>query len=387
MKILYYDCFAGISGDMNLSALVDIIGEEQWICEIFEELFKGKIKLSFSNEVRKGMRGKGFNVEEKAMDLKFRYLSDFVELLDRMCISEAVKLKSRRIFEKIAEVESKIHGTSINEIHFHEVGGVDTFVDVVGGLLAIERLKVDKIFSSAIEVGSGFVEFSHGKYPIPAPATAELLKGIPTTQKTSGEATTPTGAAIISSVVESFSYPQQFKVEKIGYGAGGREEGEIPNILRVMYGEIEEKNFILDKNVVIETNLDDMKPETMEYVIEKLFDYGALDVYISPIIMKKSRPAFKINVLCDEENSTKLEEILLKETTTFGIRKYNVEKIMLEREEREVNTSLGKVTVKAGIYKGKKIKEKFEYEDLKRIAFEKGLSINEVMLILSKEIN
>jgi uncharacterized protein (TIGR00299 family) protein len=383
MKAIYYDCFAGISGDMNLSALIDINGDGMWLNEIIREIFNDEVEIEFHEIVKKGIRAKKLHINEKKEQRVYRHLSDFFNLLEKTKLSSKVKNLARKIFTDIAEAEAKIHNLSVNEIHFHEIGGIDTFIDVVGGVLALERLGVEKVFSSSVEIGSGVIEISHGKFSVPAPATAELLKGVPVKQLAFGEATTPTGAAIIKNVVDMFEFPQNFSIEKIGYGAGERET-EIPNVLRVFYGEIKKDYLLREKNVIIETNLDDMEPEKVDIVIDKLFEAGALDVYISQVIMKKSRPAFKITVLCDEDKTEKIEEILFRDTTTFGLRKFPVEKVKLKRKEEIIETSLGKIRVKTGILGEKEIKKKFEYEDLKRIAIEKKLTIFEILNELKK---
>ncbi|MEJ5284398.1 MAG: nickel pincer cofactor biosynthesis protein LarC [Brevinematia bacterium] len=384
MKVLYYDCFAGISGDMHLSALVDLYGSDEEIKELIHNIFSGEVEIEFKNVNKKGINSKKLIVIEKNKPKDYRHLHDIENLIQSSNLSDFVKKKSLKILNTIATAEAKVHDIPIERVHFHEIGAVDTIIDVVGGVFLIERLKVDKIFSSNIEVGSGTIKIEHGIFPVPAPATAEILKDIPLTQKVSGEATTPTGAAIIKTFVDEFKFPEKLKINKIGYGAGERE-AEIPNVLRVFIGELDGE--LSEEESLIEVNIDDTTPEKMEYIMDKLFENGALDVFFTPIIMKKSRPAFLLSVLCKKENELKIEEIFFEETTTFGLRKTNVLKKMLERKIEQVDTPLGKIRVKKGYYKGKLIKQKFEYEDIKKICKEKGLSFDEVIKILSTHCN
>ncbi|MGC8765358.1 MAG: nickel pincer cofactor biosynthesis protein LarC [Brevinematia bacterium] len=381
MKILYYDCFAGISGDMNLSALVDLAGNEKELQDLISEIFNDNVLIEFQNVDKNGVSCKKLNIIEKKHAEKHLHLHEIKEIIESANISTYVKEKSLEILQKIAFAEAKIHNTSPDKIHFHEIGAVDTIIDIVGGIFALEKLKVDKVYSSTIETGYGFIEIAHGKFPIPAPATAEILKGFPIKQTIKGEATTPTGAAIITSIATGFGLPENFMIEKIGYGAGERE-AEIPNCLRVFYGNISEKSTIEEDGLLIEVNLDDMTPERIDFIMEKLFMAGALDVFITPIIMKKSRPAFTLSVLCETGKEEALEKIIFEETTTFGLRKIPVRKNMLKRKTEVINTPLGKVRVKTGYFGGREIKRKLEYEDVKRIATEKNLTFEEALKII-----
>lgn len=380
MKVLYYDCFAGISGDMNLSALIDLYSSDEEIKELIHNIFSGEVEIEFKNVNKKGINSKKLIVIEKNKPKDYRHLHDIENLIQTSKLSDFVKKKSLEILNTIATAEAKVHNIRVEKVHFHEIGAVDTIIDVVGAAFIIEKLKIDKIFSSSIEVGSGTIEIEHGIFPVPAPATAEILKNIPLTQKVSGEATTPTGAAIIKTFVNEFKFPEKLRIHKVGYGAGERD-GEIPNVLRVFLGELEGE--ITEEETLIEVNIDDTTPEKMEYIMDKLFENGALDVFLTPIIMKKSRPAFLLSVLCKKENESKIEEIIFEESTTFGLRKTNVLKKMLERELVECDTPFGKIRMKKGYYKGKLIKQKFEYEDIKKICKEKGLFFDEVIKILS----
>jgi hypothetical protein len=292
---------------------------------------------------------------------------------------------------KIAAAEAKIHGHSIDEVHFHEVGAIDSIVDVVGAAICFEVLKVDRIISSPVQVGGGFVKCAHGMLPVPAPATAEILTGIPIR---SGlvpfETTTPTGAAILAATAGRFADRVDFTPLKIGYGIGQRDT-DVPNVLRVFLGEMDDEKQELDVELkeacLMECNIDDMNPELYEGIVERLFEKGALDVYLTPIIMKKSRPAVKISILCDAEHRKGVEEVLWLHTSTFGMRVNKIEKLILRRDVTTVKTKYGILPVKNAYLRGKRIKWKLEYEDAKRLAMEKGVSIKAIYdSLLSEDV-
>jgi uncharacterized protein (TIGR00299 family) protein len=424
MKILYYDCFSGISGDMNLGALLDLGIDEKYLIEELSRLNLRGYEVKVYRDSRKGIEGTkvdvilqehhhedGHSHEHKESNHshgthmhnheEHRNLKDIEIIIDSSDLSFKVKELSKKIFMKVAEAEAKVHGKPLYEVHFHEVGAVDSIVDIVGAAICINRLNVDKIMSSSIELGGGFVKCAHGIIPVPAPATVEILKGIPVKLgAVPFETTTPTGAAILAATVNEFKDDKNFIINKIGYGIGNRDT-EIPNVLRVMLVEETEKPIIHRNKVdqvhnaqcdneisqqVIECNIDDMNPELYESIIDKLFSEGALDVYLTPIIMKKGRPSIKISVLCEENKAEKMKEVLFRQTTTFGVRSFKVNKTMLERKFTKVNTSYGEVTVKEAYYKGEKIKSKFEYEECKKIADNASVSIIEVYEKLRDEI-
>ncbi len=283
----------------------------------------------------------------------------------------------------LAKAEAKVHRTEISEIHFHEVGAVDAIVDIVGSVAGLELLGIDRIYASAINTGQGYVMAAHGKLPVPAPATAELLKNVPIySSGTEKELTTPTGAAIITTLSSYFGPKPLMRVQKIGYGAGTYEI-EIPNLLRIDVGEIEQN---LGKIKVVETNIDDMNPQFYEYIMENLFENGALDVYFTPIQMKKNRPATKISVIVSEDHLFKVKEILLKETTTLGIRIFDTQREIVERKIEEIDTQFGKIKVKIGILDGKVVNVAPEYEECKKIAKENGVPIKNIYQMLYAEL-
>lgn len=313
-----------------------------------------------------------------------RNLMDIENIINLSELNDNVKKLSLDMFMKVAEAEAKVHGKDLYEVHFHEVGAIDSIVDMVGAAICLDYLNVDKIISSPVQVGGGFVKCAHGLMPVPAPATVEILKAIPiNTGIVPFETTTPTGAAILAANVKEFTPKIDFTITKVAYGIGHRDL-EIPNVLRVYLGE-EETAQKIEEQYILETNIDDMNPEFYEYVEEKLFQIGALDVFKTPIFMKKGRPGVKLSVLITEKIEQDVLEVIFKETTSIGVRKYKVEKIMLSREFSEVKTQYGDITIKKSYYKGKLVKYKPEYEECKNIAKEKDITLDSVYKEVYKE--
>lgn len=314
-----------------------------------------------------------------------RAFTDIARIIESSPLSPGVKEKSLEIFGVLAKAEAKIHGVPVDRVEFHEIGAVDSIVDIVGAAICLEYLRPGRILCSTVELGGGWVKTAHGLLPVPAPATAEILSGVPVKSGAAEhEMTTPTGAAILAACADSFTDDKSFTIKKIGYGVGHRGM-EIPNLLRVFLAEAGGR---AEGAVacVLECNLDDMSPELYGYVSELLFAAGAADVWFTPIVMKKSRPAVTLSVLCAAEAEPRLEELMLRETTTFGLRKLSVGKTTLEREICTVRTSLGELRVKSAFMYGKRIKTKPEYEDCRRIAEEKGMTLREVYDTVMKEI-
>lgn len=284
-----------------------------------------------------------------------------------------------KIFMQVALAEAKVHGKPLEEVHFHEVGAVDSIVDIVGAAICLDYLKVDKILASPVQVGGGFVRCAHGLIPVPAPATVEILKGIPVKAGlVPFETTTPTGAAILAAVVDEFTDKTDFVMEAVGYGLGNRDL-EIPNVLRVYLGRMEDKKESASPGpILLETNIDDMNPELYGYVEEQLFARGASDVFKTPIIMKKGRPAVKLSVLVGPKREKDVLEVIFKETTSLGVRKFPVGKAMLERSFVKHSTRYGEVTIKNSYFEGKLVKYKPEYEDCKRLALANSVPISKI---------
>lgn len=313
-----------------------------------------------------------------------RNLKDIEKIINSNDLSDKVKKLSIDMFMKVAEAEAKVHGKPLYEVYFHEVGAIDSIVDMVGAAICLDYLKVDKIIASPVQVGGGFVKCAHGLMPVPAPATVEILKNIPINAGiVQFETTTPTGAAILATNVEEFTQMVDFSIKKIAYGIGHREL-EIPNVLRVYLGEKESSEKVRE-HYILETNIDDMNPELYGYVEEKLFEAGALDVFKTPIFMKKGRPGIKLSVLTNEKVEKDALDVIFEETTSIGVRKYKVEKIMLNRDFSKVKTEYGDITIKKSYYKGKLVKYKPEYEECKTIAKEKNISINKVYKAFYKQ--
>ncbi|MDD5167410.1 MAG: nickel pincer cofactor biosynthesis protein LarC [Syntrophales bacterium] len=389
MKILYYDCFAGISGDMNLGAMIDLGVDRDVLLTELSKLHVGPYEIRICEDKRKGITGTRVEVavnhasSHHGSHHEARTFRDIVAMIRESDLSDNVKNMSLDIFTRIAEAEGKIHGHPASDVHFHEVGAIDSIVDIVGAAICLEYLKADRIIASPVQVGGGFVKCAHGILPVPAPATVEILRGIPIK---SGlipfETTTPTGAAILAATVQSFTETVNFTPERIGYGIGHRDT-EIPNVLRVFLGTMEDKTLPdadaeTAEAVMIECNIDDMSPELYDVIMELLFAEGAHDVFFTPIIMKKSRPATKISILCDIDQKKAIEEILWRHSSTFGVRSHRVGKAMLKREIVKVETRYGRVSVKKGYLGGRMIKSKPEYEDCKKLAKRKGLSMKEI---------
>ncbi|PJI06529.1 MULTISPECIES: nickel pincer cofactor biosynthesis protein LarC [Clostridium] len=399
MKVLYYDCFCGISGDMNLAALIDIGVPKEYLIEELSKLnLNSEYGIKIESSMKLGITGTRVDVTLKnnvhehdheehhhhSHEHHHRNLKNIEEIINSSDLSDKVKKISLDIFMKVAEAEAKVHGKDLYEVHFHEVGAIDSIVDIVGAAICLDYLKVDKIIASPVQVGGGFVNCAHGIMPVPAPATAEILKNIPmNTGIVQFETTTPTGAAILAANAKEFTKNIDFKVQKIAYGIG-HIDLEIPNVLRVYLGE-KESNRKNEEQYILETNIDDMNPELYGYVEEKLFEAGALDVLKIPVYMKKGRPGIKLSVLINPEKEEDILNIIFKETTSLGVRKLKVEKIMLDREFSKVKTEYGDITVKKAYYKGKLLKYKPEYEECKTIAEEKNVTIDKIYKAVYKQ--
>jgi len=390
LLVLYYDCFAGISGDMNLGAMLDLGVDSKYLLKELGKLPIDYYKIKISRGKRGGITGTKFDVlvptQKKAAthsDLKERTYRDVTKLIRQSKLSANVQNISLDIFTRLAQAEGKIHGHNIEDVHFHELGAIDSIIDIVGAAVCLDYLKVGKIISSPLQLGSGITHCTHGTLPVPAPATAEILKGIPVkTGLVPFEATTPTGAAIIAATASVFTDKIDFTPEKIGYGLGSKESS-VPNVLRLFLGKLSTasvNSFDTETGdaVVIECNIDDMNPELYDNLMELLFSAGAHDVFFTPIIMKKSRPAVTVSVLCDLSQQPAMEKILWLNSSTFGLRSYKVTKSMLPRKMVKVKTGYGVVNLKCGYLNGRIIKSKPEYEDCKRLAREKGVSALDV---------
>lgn len=404
MKILYYECKTGISGDMNLGALIDLGVDENYLKEALKKLeIDEEFELVVKKSNKMGITGTKVDVilkhhqhldhdnhshdtdnsshknSHEHSHVHERNYAMIKNLIEESDFNDNIKNLSIEMFRRIAEAEGKVHGKPIESVHFHEVGATDSIVDIVGAAICLDYLDVEKILSSPIELGGGFINCAHGKIPVPAPATIEILKNVPVkTGLVNSETTTPTGAAILKSTVNRYTEELDFIVEKIGYGLGTKDF-EVPNVLRVYLGELNDDEVEEEQQVMIETNIDDMNCELYPYIEEKLLKEGALDVYKTPIVMKKGRPAVKLSVLAFEKDIDELQKIIFEESTTAGIRWYPVRKVMLNRSFEKVNTKYGDIRMKNFYYNNKIIKSKPEFEDCKRLALKFSVSINEVI--------
>jgi uncharacterized protein (TIGR00299 family) protein len=381
-KILYYDCFAGISGDMNLGALVDLGVDPEFLKKELGKLNVDGFRLEVGRDIRKGISGTKVNVViDNPENEKHRHLRHIVELINHSALSEHIKSKSLAIFDLIAEAEAKVHDISKEKVHFHEVGALDSIADIVGAAICQEYLKVDEIHASPVQLGGGFVKCAHGTMPVPAPATAEIVSDIPVrTGLVDFEATTPTGAAILAATVVCFTSKMDFTITKTGYGIGNRD-GEIPNVLRVYLAESASQkvqDVQVEEAVMLECNMDDMNPEWYSHVTSLLFEAGASDVFMTPIIMKKSRPGHMLSVLCSSDLAPTIKEILFTETSSIGLREYRVQKNMLRREIVVVNTRFGEVQIKRSYFGGRMVNEKPEFEQCRQLARDHGVSLEEI---------
>ena len=381
LRAAYFDCYSGISGDMILGAMVDLGVDIKEIRKALKKIDLKGYNLHSKKIQRNGLASTQITVETKKFKKQHspphRSYSDIRKLISQSKLTSTVKSNSIEIFKRIAKVEAQIHNTTIQKIHFHEIGGIDSIVDIVGGVWAIESLNLDTIISSPLNVGEGFIDCAHGRLPVPAPATLKLLKGIPVfSNGVKAELTTPTGAAMIGFYAEKFESIPTMTITNEGYGAGSRVIPSLPNLLRVLVGNITIGK--INKLVMIETNIDDMNPEIFETVMESLFSAGALDVYFSAIIMKKNRPATKISVLAECGSREKLSKILLTETSSFGVRFYSVDRLILDREIKKLKTPYGLIKIKLGKLDGKIVQAAPEFEDCKKVARAKKLPAKKI---------
>ena len=389
-KILYYDCFAGISGDMNLGALVDLGVPVEYLESELEKLAIEGFRLEVQRELRKGISGtKVTVVVDHPENEKHRHLHHIEDLISKSTLSESVKSKALEIFMKVAEAEAKVHDIDIQKVHFHEVGALDSIADIVGAAICQEYLEVDEIQSSAVQLGGGMVKCAHGLMPVPAPATAEILASIPVRSGlVQYEATTPTGAAILAATVDSFIEVMDLNIQKTGYGIGQRD-GEIPNVLRVYLAEgsgSEKGDIETEEAIMLACNLDDMNPENYTHVMDLLFEAGAADVFIVPTVMKKSRPGHMLQVLCNPEHVEQLKGILFTETSSIGLREHHLKKSMLRREMVVVKTKYGEVEVKRSYWNERIVNEKPEFEQCRKLALEHGIALEEVQKEVIKKL-
>jgi hypothetical protein len=397
-KIAYFDCFSGASGDMIIGSLLDAGLDLEILKKELAGLDFHGYRLTAEKVTRSSITATKFNVvldEEEhehhhESSHQHRGLTEILNIINNGKIPDSVKTKSSEIFRKLGTVEAGIHGVPLEEVHFHELGAVDTIVDIVGTVFALETLNIERIYSSPLAVGSGMVKTAHGVLPVPAPATLQILAdaaapvvNAPPSDNPPGELLTPTGAVLITFLAAGFKQPN-LKVEKVGYGAGNKQFSTWPNVLRVWIGE-ENAGENDDGLVLLETNIDDMNPQIYGYLMEKLFVEKAADVWFTPIQMKKNRPAVMLSVLTPSSLETKLTEIIMKETSTLGIRSRPVSRHMAHREIIEFDTTLGRAKAKIKRFGDDIIAVSPEYDDCRRLALEHNVPLHEVSRIVEIE--
>ena len=378
LNIAYFDCFSGISGDMMLGALLDLGWEASELRKEAEKLKLSGWELEVKKVSKHGITGTQAKIRDE--ENKPKSFFKLLEIIENSDLEDKVKEKSRSILTRIGEAESRIHGIPLSEIHLHELGGVDTLIDVVGTVSGIERLGIERIYASRVHVGKGFIECAHAILPLPAPATLELLKDVPIYGgDVEGELATPTGAAIISSLASGFGRIPSMVTKKIGYGAG-ETDFPFPNLLRVFLGTAEEISgdaYIENAATVIEANIDDMNPEIYPYLMEKLLEAGAKDVYFIPMHMKKNRPGILLGAIAEEEFQ-EVVDVIFRETTTLGVRTHEVCRKKLAREEIWLPTRYGRVRAKLGILQGKVVNISPEYESCRELSQKSGVPLKDI---------
>jgi len=403
LKIAYFDCFSGISGDMCLGAIVDAGVSMIKLQKELKKIPIGSYKVRARRVKRAGFVATKVDVMQSSKFKSLRKWKDIERIIRSTSLSQEIRRKGLKVFRRLFRAEAEVHGKRFDSIHLHELSAVDCIIDIFGTIIGIDMLGVKKIYSSPINTGSGFIETDHGILPVPAPATAEILKNVPVYSKDIPfELTTPTGAAIIRELSAEFVDMPLMNIESIGIGAGNIDFKDAPNVLRLFVGRPERtprsewKPDVADggpagpsdeKVVVIETSIDDMNPQIYEYVVERLFRAGALDVYLTNILMKKGRPGINLTILCAEKRQEELMKTVLRETTTIGLRFYETKRMVLQREIRGVDTEYGKVRVKYSKLGNDIVKAVPEYEDCKRIAEKLNMPLVEVMKHITKGLN
>lgn len=381
VRIAFFDCFSGAGGDMIVASLLDAGANATALREGLTGLGVGGYSLSIERINKQGIAATRFHVAvEGAAEQPHRHLKKVAEIIDAAKLPDRVRDRAKRIFTRLAEAEAKVHGTTIERVHFHEVGAVDAIIDVVGAALALELLGIEHIACSPIPVGSGTINCSHGVMPVPAPATAELLKGVPIAACDQvGELITPTAAAILATLANEFGAMPSLTTTAIGYGAGTRDGQGRPNVLRVFIGEEAAVDGAdVDQVVLLETNLDDATPQTVAHCVERLFNAGVLDAWTQPIQMKKQRAGVMLSVLCSPGDAASIERIVFAETPTFGVRRRLVERAVLRRRHETVATPFGEIRIKIGERQGVTTATP-EFEDCRSAALEHGVSLREVI--------
>ncbi len=379
MRIGYLDCFSGVSGDMLLGAFVACGLELSKVEREVGKLDLGEIRWR-QEQVKRGMlMGTRILIESPPQQPSRKY-RDIVERIQAAPLSPYVQQQSLTIFRRLGEVEAALHGWTLDQVHFHEVGAVDSIADIVGSCVAVELLGIEQLVCSPLNLGGGTVKCDHGTLPVPAPAALAMLKGVPVySTGVAAELVTPTGAAVVSSLAASFGPFPAMTVESAGYGAGARDLPETPNLLRISIGEAAPAETGEEKLFMLEANMDDMNPQVFNFFTERALAAGALDVFFTPVQMKKNRPGVLLSVLCRPAQREKLMEMFFQETTTIGVRGYEVFRRALERESVPVQTSYGEVRIKVARRNGQVLNFSPEFEDCRRLAAENKVPLKKVL--------
>jgi hypothetical protein len=377
MRIGYFDCFSGASGDMILGSMIDAGLSPGGLREELKKLRLRNVSLKIQKVMKGGISATQVIVEGRDEKRHSRSLKELLQIIDRSRLDSEVKEKSREIFKRIGSVEAKIHRKPVEEVHFHEIGGLDSVVDIAGAVWGFREMEIEKLYVSRVNVGTGFVRCEHGVLPVPAPATLDLMKGKPIySSGIERELLTPTGAALLTSLGSEFGKMPGMKVERIGYGAG-RDDLPHPNLLRLITGR-EGPSAGKEKVMVVETNIDDMNPQFYDYIMERLLAMEVQEVFLTPILMKKNRPATLLTIICSAEKLSPVINFLMLETTTIGMRWREEERSCADREVLSLQTKYGKIRFKLARWKGRRVNLSPEYEDCKKVALTRGISIKEV---------
>ncbi len=381
MNLAYFDCFSGISGDMTLGALIDAGCDVARLRSELQRLQVPGWEISAEKVWKNGMAATYAKVKTEDQK-KHRSLTDILEILKKSELVPQVRDRASSIFQRLGEAEACVHDVPLEKIHFHEVGAVDAIVDIVGACIGFHALGIDRFACSPLNVGGGTAKMAHGVLPVPAPATANLLQGKPTySNGVQRELVTPTGAAIVATLCDSFGPQPPMTVSAIGYGAGAADLEGQPNVLRIMIGESAEKAVSgYDEEIsVIEANLDDMNPQIYGYFLERALNAGALDVYTTPVQMKKNRPGTLLTVLCKPQDTNALTSMIFAETTTFGVRTTTAQRRILPREHVSVSTTFGDVRIKLSRVNGRILHVSPEFDDCRKLAVEKNVPLQQVI--------
>lgn len=387
MKVLHFDCFSGISGDMLLGALFDLgLPFAEWKAEM-DKLGLGAASPAIKQVSRGGIASTRFDVGISESKPRARKLADVLSIIGKSALAEDIKERSANAFRRLAACEAEIHGKNIEDVHFHELSGLDTIIDIVGAFAAVKIMGIESATASPVNVGAGTIECAHGLLPVPAPATAKLLGGIPVYSRFEGELTTPTGALLLTELAGSFGDMPAMTVEKIGYGAGAAER-RLPNLLRVFMGELHSTAADVRGTELlyhVSTNIDDMDPRVAGYLLERLLEEGALDAWIEPVLMKKNRPGIVFNAVCGADFVARAIDLIVTETTTLGVRVLPTPRICIERRTETIDTEFGPIRVKLAVIEGRPRRANPEYEDCARAARESGLPLLKIIDAARKE--